>query len=215
MHAFPYVSISLAFALNRKPLVGVVYNPFTQKLYTAIHGEGAFLTSPQIPASFPYPRTSSTSRPERMQGADYATLRLPLRGPPAPLSGLDKALVAVEWGNERAGPNWDTKTATFASLAGEAGGMVHSLRSLGSAALNMCGVASGELDAYWEGGCWAWDVAAGWVIVEEAGGLVVSGNKGEWDAKVDGRKYLVVRGGEGGREFVEKFWARLGGDVTY
>ena len=79
----------------------------------------------------------------------------------------------------------------------------------------MCGVAAGELDAYWEGGCWAWDVAAGWVVVKEAGGLVVSGNNGEWDAKVDGRKYLVVRGGEGGREFVERFWARLGGEVVY
>ena len=30
--------------------------------------------------------------------------------------------------------------------------MVHSARSLGSAALNMCNVAEGGLDAYWEGG---------------------------------------------------------------
>ncbi len=93
--------------------------------------------------------------------------------------------------------------------------MVHSLRSLGSAALNMCGVAAGELDAYWEGGCWAWDVAAGWVVVEEAGGIVVGGNKGEWEAKVDGRKYLVVRGGDGKMELVEEFWKRLAGDMEY
>lgn len=36
--------------------------------------------------------------------------------------------------------------------------MVHSLRSVGSAALNICFVASGSLDMYWEIGCWPWDV---------------------------------------------------------
>ena len=47
--------------------------------------------------------------------------------------------MAIEWGNERSGNNWETKTKTFASLAGDestGGAMVHSLRSLGSAALN-------------------------------------------------------------------------------
>lgn len=215
VHAFPYVSISLAFAQELKSLVGVVYNPFTQKLYTAIRGKGAFLTSPNIPTSFPYPSTSSSAESQKIQGAEYSTRSLPLRSPAAPLDGLRKALVAVEWGNERSGHNWDVKTGSFSALAGEKGAMVHSLRSLGSAALNMCGVASGELDAYWEGGCWPWDVAAGWVIVEEAGGLVVGGNKGEWEGKVDARRYLVVRGGEGGRELVEEFWSQLAGEVKY
>ncbi|KLU85939.1 hypothetical protein MAPG_04958 [Magnaporthiopsis poae ATCC 64411] len=44
------------------------------------------------------------------------------------------------------------------------GRMCHSLRSMGSAALNLCAVAAGQLDAYWEGGCYAWDVAPGWSI---------------------------------------------------
>lgn len=209
------MSISLGFAHKLKPLVGVVYNPFTQKLYTAIQGKGAFLTSAKIPTSFPYPSTSSSPERQKVQGAEYITRSLPLRSPAAPLNGLRKALVAAEWGNERSGNNWDVKTGTFSALAGEKGAMVHSLRSLGSAALNMCGVAAGELDAYWEGGCWPWDVAAGWVIVEEAGGLVVGGNKGEWEGKVDGRRYLVVRGGEGGREFVEEFWSQLAGELRY
>ena len=96
--------------------------------------------------------------------------------------------------------------------------MVHSLRSLGSAALNCCAVAKGEIDAYWEGGCWAWDIAAGWVIVEEAGGRVVGGNKGEWKPEVDGRRYLVVRGAERKEEqedLVGEFWEAVGeGDAT-
>lgn len=96
--------------------------------------------------------------------------------------------------------------------------MVHSLRSLGSAALNCCAVARGDLDLYWEGGCWAWDIAAGWVIVEEAGGMVVGGNSGEWDVSVDGRRYMVVRGAEGGKgqkEMIKEFWGAMKGKVIY
>ena len=46
------------------------------------------------------------------------------------------------------------------------------LRRLGSAALNLCYVASGKLDAYWATSLHAWDIAAGILIVNEAGGCV-------------------------------------------
>ncbi len=46
------------------------------------------------------------------------------------------------------------------------------IRRDGSAALDLCYVASGRLDAYWEFKLHAWDVAAGILIVEEAGGRV-------------------------------------------
>lgn len=46
------------------------------------------------------------------------------------------------------------------------------VRRCGSAALDMCFVASGCFDAYFEGWIKPWDIAAGWILVEEAGGLV-------------------------------------------
>ncbi len=46
------------------------------------------------------------------------------------------------------------------------------LRRLGSAALDLCYVACGRLDGYWEFKLNAWDKAAGMLIVEEAGGTV-------------------------------------------
>ena len=148
--------------------------------------------------------------------------QLPLRNPPEPLKGLDQALIAIEWGNERSGNNYAVKVNTFRVLAAskeDGGAMVHSLRSLGSAALNLCAVATGGLDAYWEGGCWAWDVAAGWVILEEAGGMMVGGNKGEWEPSVDQRRYLAVRGTERGTEeqktFIEAFWGCIQGTLEY
>jgi myo-inositol-1(or 4)-monophosphatase len=46
------------------------------------------------------------------------------------------------------------------------------VRRLGSAALDAAYVAAGRLECYWEAIVKPWDVAAGWLLVEEAGGLV-------------------------------------------
>ena len=93
------------------------------------------------------------------------------------------------------------------------GAMVHSIRSMGSAALNLCAVAAGRLDVYWEGGCWAWDVCAGWAILAETGGIVVNANPGDWHPAIDERKYLAVRGAPDPaqqRAVVEEFWRVVG-----
>jgi myo-inositol-1(or 4)-monophosphatase len=203
VHGWPYVSVSLGVAVRREPVVGVVYNPFTGKLYHGIKNQGSFL------------RTIRDGRPSGEQDR-----KLPLKQP-IPLSGLDECVVAIEYGSDRSGANWKTKVDTWAALGAskdEGGAMVHSARALGSAALNLCGVAEGTLDAYWEGGCWAWDVCAGWVVLTEAGGIVVDGNPGRWQIPVDHRKYLAVRGcedGKGQRELVEEFWGFIKGRMEY
>lgn len=46
------------------------------------------------------------------------------------------------------------------------------IRRLGSAALDMCWVAMGRFDGYWELDLKPWDVAAGWLMVEQAGGRI-------------------------------------------
>ncbi len=56
----------------------------------------------------------------------------------------------------------------FAAFLEEA----QAVRRLGSAALDLCYVAAGRLDGYWEEQIHAWDMAAGALIVEEAGGRV-------------------------------------------
>ncbi|KAG6060157.1 hypothetical protein E4U17_004947 [Claviceps sp. LM77 group G4] len=192
VHGFPNACISLGLAIERSPAVGVIYNPWQDLLFTAIQGRGAYMT--------------------RIKGT--TPLRLPLAKSPRPLKGLGTCLVAIEWGSGRDGPNYEIKTDVFKKLAAsrETGGsMVHSLRSLGSAALNMAAVAAGQMDAYWEGGCWAWDVCAGWCILKEAGGIMVSGNPGEWDPELESRIYLAVRGApKGQKELVEEFWKVMG-----
>ncbi|TWE12970.1 inositol monophosphatase family protein [Rudaeicoccus suwonensis] len=51
-------------------------------------------------------------------------------------------------------------------------GEVRDIRRIGSAALDLCSVAAGRLDVYYESGLNAWDQAAGQLIVTEAGGVV-------------------------------------------
>lgn len=51
------------------------------------------------------------------------------------------------------------------------------IRRCGSAALDLCLVAEGSLDGYWEDGLSRWDVAAGMLIVREAGGVVKDFNR--------------------------------------
>jgi len=48
------------------------------------------------------------------------------------------------------------------------------VRRLGSAAIDLCWVAAGRFDGFYEHKLEAWDSAAGWLIVEEAGGKVTN-----------------------------------------
>ena len=57
-------------------------------------------------------------------------------------------------------------------LFGEFVGRARAVRRLGSAALDLCSVAAGRMDGFWEQDLKPWDIAAGTIIVEEAGGKV-------------------------------------------
>lgn len=51
----------------------------------------------------------------------------------------------------------------------------------GSAALNLCGVACGRVDAFWSTSLMPWDMAAGVLLVREAGGVVTATDGGAFD----------------------------------
>lgn len=199
IHGFPNVAVSLALTVGRKPVVGVVYNPFRGDLFTAIKGKGAYLSRP-----------------------DGRRIPLPVKRNPPPMNSLNDCLVAVEWGNQRSGPNWELRASVHKKLLSSkdiGGAMVHSVRSSGSAALDFCYVAAGWLDVYWEAGVWIWDICAGWLVVQEAGGLVASANPGDWDPELEGRCYLAVRSAserDGQRKVVEELWGLMDGQsFTY
>jgi myo-inositol-1(or 4)-monophosphatase len=68
----------------------------------------------------------------------------------------------------------------------------HGVRRAGSAALDLCSVASGRLDGFWEFNLNPWDTAAGVLIVEEAGGRVTDFSGGPF--QLNSRETLASNG---------------------
>ncbi|KAF4218709.1 hypothetical protein CNMCM8980_003655 [Aspergillus fumigatiaffinis] len=181
-HLFPMFCVSIGFIVAHRPVIGVIYAPATNQLFSSCVGRGAWLNDPR------------GSRP------------LPLRRnpiPPLPATSPRGCIFACEWGKDRRdipGGNLSRKVESFVRMAADSGGMVHGVRSLGSAALDLAYTAMGAVDIWWEGGCWEWDVAAGIAILREAGGLVTTANppaNPETDpieeVRLGSRLYLAIR----------------------
>lgn len=83
----------------------------------------------------------------------------------------------------------DNNTQEFAAFLGGCRGV----RRPGAACLDLAYVARGWLDGYWEMNLNAWDVAAGILLVQEAGGQATDYAGGP--VRVDGRRYVASNGG--------------------
>lgn len=93
-------------------------------------------------------------------------------------SELVKCLLATEAGTKRDKATLDASTERIKSLLFK----VRSVRMSGSCALNLCGVACGRLELFYETGFGGpWDVAGGAVIVNEAGGRVYDPSGKDFD----------------------------------
>jgi myo-inositol-1(or 4)-monophosphatase len=79
---------------------------------------------------------------------------------------LDRALVGTGFGYQV------ERRRYAAQVVAEVLPHVRDIRRIGSAALDLAGVATGRLDAFYERGLGAWDLAAGALIAREAGALV-------------------------------------------
>ncbi|KAG8163441.1 hypothetical protein KVR01_006738 [Diaporthe batatas] len=209
-HLFPMFCVSIAFILGGRPVIGVIYAPFLNQLFSSCRGRGAFLNEAQ---------------------------RLPLvPSVPIPANAPKGCVFSCEWGKDRRDPdsgegNLGRKLESFTNMAvevggrGGKGGMVHGVRSLGSATLDLAYTAMGAFDIWWEAGCWEWDVAAGIAILDEAGGLVTTANPPEDpataavpDARLGSRLYLAIRPAgptptesarQGQERLVREVWKRV------
>lgn len=139
MHGNPNYSISIALVEDDEPVVGVVYQPETEEVYSAIRGRGAESDGHQISVS------DTDSLDESMM-----------------VSGYD--------------PSGDFIRSFYDDTQG--------VRAIGSAALNLCYVASGASDGSWEYDTYPWDVAAGMLILREAGGQITDENGNEYNLKI-------------------------------
>jgi len=74
---------------------------------------------------------------------------------------------------------WNTERDNFANFI-KFGKLTQGVRRLGSAALDLCYVAAGRFDGFWELALKPWDVAAGGLVCEESGACITN-VKGETD----------------------------------
>ncbi|KAI7729910.1 hypothetical protein M8C21_010855 [Ambrosia artemisiifolia] len=157
VHGFPFVCVSIGLTIKKVPVVGVVYNPIMNELFTAIDGKGAFLNGNPIKGSIFSFR--SGDMPPYHGGNFY----------------LDYLIQA---GTKRDKATLDATTNRINSLLYK----VRSIRMEGSCALGLCGVACGRIDLFYELGFGGpWDVAAGVVIVKEAGGVIFDPSGSDFD----------------------------------
>ena len=84
-------------------------------------------------------------------------------------TSLEKSLLVSGFAYDRR-ETLDNNYAEFCHLTH----LTQGVRRSGSAALDLADVACGRLEGYWERGIKAWDIVAGVVILEEAGGVVTS-----------------------------------------
>jgi myo-inositol-1(or 4)-monophosphatase len=97
-----------------------------------------------------------------------------------------QALIATGFPYDR------TEMPEALELFGRFTALTRGMRRLGSTALDLCYVACGRLDGYYERGIWAWDLAAGGLILEEAGGKVTDYRGGQLN--LEGRQIVASNG---------------------
>ncbi|XP_014252262.1 inositol monophosphatase 1-like isoform X2 [Cimex lectularius] len=103
-----------------------------------------------------------------------------LNGEPIKVSmekDLAKSLIIMECGSNSSPEKMTCVKQNFDAVYHAS----HGIRMYGSAALNIASVARGSADAYFEFGLHIWDMAAGYLIVKEAGGFVQDPNGGDLD----------------------------------
>ncbi len=134
-HGYPCFCVSIGLMIDGTIRVGVVFDPFTGELFTAVKGKGAFRNRKRI----------SVSKTQI----------------------LDRSLLVTEFPYDirEGGIN---NVGLFNHLIMK----VQAVRRDGSAALNLAYVAAGRFDGFWELKLHPWDVAAGILLIEEAGGTL-------------------------------------------
>lgn len=115
---------------------------------------------------------------------------------PSTIQDLNKAQIITEFGSGRNSNDIEIKLENMKNLIKQ----VHSIRCLGSAALNTCYVANGSGEIYYEFGIHIWDMAACALIAREAGCTVLDPSGGELDLLK--RQILVASSADLANKFI-------------
>lgn len=141
VHGVPVWCTSIGLTDGNEPILGVIFDPNSNEMFSASKGNGAFLNDQPIKVST--------------------------------IASLSSSLLATGFPYDDFGRE-EQYLRLFQSLMHRTRGM----RRLGSAALDMAWTACGRFEGFYEYGLNPWDVAAGCIIVTEAGGKSTEFNNG-------------------------------------
>ncbi|MGH7565648.1 MAG: inositol monophosphatase family protein [Gemmatimonadota bacterium] len=142
VHGFPMFAVSIALYDDTIPLTGLVVDPVRDEWFTARAGEGAWLD---------HGDPESASRLAVADGVEAG--EGPLLATGFPFKNM-------------------SETGRYLAAFRELFERSSDMRRAGSAALDLAYVAAGRVDGFWEMDLNIWDIAAGELLVLEAGGLV-------------------------------------------
>jgi myo-inositol-1(or 4)-monophosphatase len=131
-HGYPIYNVTMGLEQDGEMLVGVVFDPTRQEMFSAERGAGAYLNNRRI-------HVSTAKR-------------------------LEDSLVSTGFPSRKRHLNVNIHFYHQMAMA------THGVRRGGSAAIDLAYVACGRLEAFWEFGLNPWDMAAGTLLVTEAGG---------------------------------------------
>lgn len=150
VNGIPIYAVSIALLNKKNVILGLVYNPLSGECFYAGKGIGSFLVDYRINPLKKYKLSRGKNKKE-MNECIFS---------PAPVYDI--------------GHKFERQLSVFKKNISGA----RAVRRLGSAALELCYVASGNFDAYWEKNLKPWDVAAAQIICEEAGVKISDFNGG-------------------------------------
>lgn len=134
-----YFAVCISLCQRGVPVVGVVHRPRTQETYRSFKSGGSY-------------KRVGEGRLKKLADQKAATKK------------LKECLLATGFATEK-GASFDQEFDYFKRIMGHCRGV----RRMGSAALDLCFVAEGVFDGFWERGLAPWDVAAAGLICEESG----------------------------------------------
>lgn len=151
IHDFPHFAVSIAVKNQQKGSIehALIFDPLRQETFTATRGQGAYLNNTQ-------------RFPRRLRVSKRTSIEESLLGISIPSRGLDALTSLI---------NRDALRHMMAQASG--------VRRTGSAVLDLAYVAAGRLDATLELNLEPWDIAAGVLLVQEAGGIACDLKGGE------------------------------------
>ncbi|MCO4793567.1 MAG: inositol monophosphatase [Bacteriovoracaceae bacterium] len=135
-----YFAVCICLAYKGVPQVGVIYRPITGEVFYAILGEGSWNAN-----------LKTNSRAQKVYAAKSG-------------KKLRESMLVTGFATEK-GVIFDKEFDQFRRIMSKSRG----IRRMGSAALDLCYVATGMFSGFWERGLAPWDVAASGLICLEAG----------------------------------------------